>query len=58
MKINEFYVGFKVLTVASMKFRVLWNVELSVMLKLTNISEMHTASMMTEAVQGATSKTL
>jgi hypothetical protein len=50
MKINEFDVTFQVLMVVSMKFRVFWNVALLVMLKLTYVSEVRTASMMMEAV--------
>jgi hypothetical protein len=56
MKINEFYVRFQVLMVASTKFRVFWTVALLVTLKLTDVSEVSTASMMMEAVQGAMSQ--
>jgi hypothetical protein len=54
--LHEFYVRVQVLMVASMKFRVFWNVALLVTLKLTDVSEVITASMMMEAVQGATSQ--
>jgi hypothetical protein len=53
MKINGFYVTFQVLMVARMKF---WNEALLVMLKLTDVPEVCNASMIMEAVQGATSQ--
>jgi hypothetical protein len=43
-KTKVLFVRFQVLTAASMKFKVFWDVVLCSQLKLTDISEVHTVS--------------